>query len=130
MRSHEHPAGLIRRVFAACAGLLLAVQVAIGFFPVELPPEDGTIRVVICGGGGMQTVTISLIDGSVQTSSAAGESKCPLCVVGAVDLAEPFTPPTWSSAFQSLPRDCAAPAPIMARLHDPAQPIRAPPVVL
>lgn len=127
MRPQKNHQNLIRRMFCALLGLLMIVQVGAGTLPVEQTTGDDSLRMVICTGAGMQTVTISLIDGSVERSSDPGDVKCPLCVIGAVDLVADFEPPVRASSFQraSCERAIAKLGPIRAvhRLN----PIRAPP---
>ncbi|MFN3280071.1 MAG: DUF2946 family protein [Tabrizicola sp.] len=130
MRSNGRFHDVARRSLAALAGLLLTLQIAIGFFPADPPLEDGDIRVVICDGGAMRTVTISLIDGTLRTHSQPGDLKCPLCVAGAVALALPATLPAWLPAVLTASYDETGEVPVLAQAEDRAQPIRAPPLVL
>jgi hypothetical protein len=130
MRAALRPYGLFQRVLGAALSLLLAVQVASGYFPVDLPLEEGSIRVAICGPEGLQTVTISLIDGTVDTSSATGESKCPFCLLGLVDPAVEFSPPARAMAFARVPYVSPVARQVSVLAYDPAVPIRAPPVFL
>ena len=62
---------------------LLVVQVALAFFPGAAVASGDGIQVVICGAGGLRTITIDPTDGSVSEGSEQEVvSKCPFCVVG------------------------------------------------
>ena len=122
--------GWAARAFTALVALLLGVQVALAYAPLEAPLAPGHIRSVICGPEGLQTVTIDLSDGSVEVAPAAlGESRCPFCVIGHADLAAPFVAPDRPMVLQRVAYAAPAPQIVPARARDRARPIRAPPIL-
>ena len=110
---------------------LMAVQVTFAFFPGAAVASGDGIQVVICGAGGLRTITIDPTDGSVSEGSGQEVvSKCPFCVVGLAVLSDApdcglvaavYTPvqPVWRVALD-LPDD----------LCDRPKAIRAPPLSL
>lgn len=122
--------GWAARAFTALVALLLGVQVALAYAPLEAPLPPGHIRSVICGPEGLQSVTIDLTDGSVETAPAAlGESRCPFCVLGFADLAAPFVAPDRPMVLHRVAYAAPALQLALARLRDRARPIRAPPIL-
>lgn len=122
--------GWAARAFTALVALLLGVQVALAYAPLEAPLAPGHIRTVICGPEGLQSVTIDLSDGSVEIAPAGfGESRCPFCVLGFADLAAPFTAPDRPMGLHRLAYAAPAPQLAPARPRDRARPIRAPPIL-
>ncbi len=130
MRAPLRPGQLFNRALSAVLGLLLAVQVAFSFFPVDLPLAEGSVRVVVCGPEGLQTVTIDLASGKIDTSSGTGDSKCPFCVVGVADLVLAFVPPPRDMTVHRVPYERLAAQELIRQPYDRAAPIRAPPAVL
>ena len=105
---------------------LLAVQVALAFFPGAAVASGDGIQVVICGAGGLRTITIDPTDGSV--SEETGQevvSKCPFCVVGlavlstapdCLPVAAVYKPmlPVWRVALDLPDALCSRPKAIRA----------------
>ncbi len=125
------PLTLLGRAFGVLMGLLLAVQLATATLPVQRVNADGTVTVVICGtGGAMQTVTLNLITGEVDTAPASDAPACPYCVLGAVALATGFQAPFSGLAVHPVTFPAAPHTQTVRRPFAKATPIRAPPAVL
>jgi hypothetical protein len=61
---------------------LMTLQVSLAFFPVQAAASGDGIQIVICGAGGMRTVTYDPTDGTI--TEGTGEevvTKCPFCIV-------------------------------------------------
>ncbi|MCO5128736.1 hypothetical protein [Albidovulum sp.] len=127
MTAMLHLRGLFARAFGVLFGLVLMAQVAVSHFPVDLPLAPGTMRLVICGHGGLETITINLADGTVETDSGTGESKCPFCIMSVADLLPGISAPIASADYRRA--DCGPTDALRIATHspDPAAPIRAPP---
>ncbi|MYM54405.1 hypothetical protein [Thalassovita mangrovi] len=68
---------------------LLTLQVSLAFFPVQAAASGDGIQIVICGAGGMRTVTYDPTDGTITEGS--GEevvTKCPFCIIGLAAFTE------------------------------------------
>ncbi|SEP61249.1 DUF2946 family protein [Thalassovita taeanensis] len=82
--------------------LLLMLQVSLAAFPVQASASDDGIRIVICGAGGMRTVTYDPTDGSISEGSDEEVlTKCPFCVVGLAALND--TPDCLPAEFHHSP---------------------------
>lgn len=126
MRASRELRSLFDRAIGTALGLLLAIQVALSFFPVTVATADGLIQVVICGHDGLQSITIQA-DGTPAPSSEVGAGKCPFCLLGFADLVPAVEP-----AVREFARHDFVPSGLGDQLAfpqrlDPAAPIRAPP---
>ncbi len=116
----------VKAAVSAAFAVLLLVQTALVTFPHVTP---GGVRLVICGAGGLETITL-LADGSPadrQPGPGAGGS-CPFCVVGIAISPEPFATPGRAISFQRFQPDFVAHEPVLPWRLCRLRAIRGPPL--
>lgn len=108
----------------------LAVLLALQFAAMHAPSRSAEgIEVVICGDGGLQTITLDLSDGTPSEQPAVPQgAKCPLCVVGAALIFEQPDQVLIPAEFRPVRYKLAARAPAHPARRCRTRAIRAPPL--
>lgn len=118
----------VKAAVSAALAVLLLVQTTLVTFPHV---TSGGIRIVICGAGGLQTLTL-LADGTTEESQpgAVTGGSCPFCVVGIGISPEPFATPGRAISFQRFQPDFVAHEPVLPWRLCRLRAIRGPPLAV
>lgn len=127
-RSRSHIARCLGGALAVFVSALLVVQTALATHGASAATEAGVTRIVICGAGGVTTITIAA-DGtrSVEQGDDTAAAQCPFGLVAMADVAACglATMPVALPVSGPL-RPACSPHRRIVRV-DPARAIRAPP---
>lgn len=100
-------------------------------FPVSGANGGEGIQVVICGGNGLQTITLDLTNGTADEDPGQQVSaKCPFCIVGVAAFLPQRNGPAAVAEFHAFRYPLAAAALTPPGLQHSSPAIRAPPLTV
>jgi len=118
-------------LLSAFLAVLLAFQISSAMFPMSAASDAGGIQVVLCGGDGLQTITLDLSDGTADEAPAEqAAGKCPFCIVGVAAFLRQRDWAATAAEFQTFRYPLLATVPPRAKWQRRTPAIRAPPLTV